>query len=103
MDLHEVKAFLERLNQENIMFDAHFYKKTSERPINEGLVRSFLSNIRKLEKIEYGKEGSNRFKLWFKMSTKYSLNIIVEIGTPKVLKVISAWNTNRKWQGKLQR
>jgi len=89
------------LNQDNITFDSHFYKRTGERSISEGMARSFLSQLNKLEKIEEGKGG--RFKLWFKMSRKYSLILIVEIiDTTKVLKVISAWNTDRKWQDKLK-
>lgn len=101
MELKEVRGFLERLQQEDIIFDSHFYKRSVERPINEGMIRSFLLKINKLEKIEQGKE-KDRFKLWFKMSRKYSLVLIVEIETTKVLKVISAWNTDRKWQDKLK-
>ena len=101
MELKEIKEFLEKLNQDNISFDSHFYKRSSERPINESLVRSFLSQTNKLEKIEQGKER-DRFKLWFKMSHKYSLVLIIEINTSKDLKVISAWNTDRKWQDKLK-
>ena len=66
------------------------------------MVRRFLFQINRLENIEQGK-GENRFKLWFKMSRKYSLVLIIEIETTKVLKVISAWNTDRKWQDKLKR
>ncbi len=101
MELKEVKRFLEKLNQDEIIIDNHFYKRSKERPINESIVRSFLSNINKLEKIENGKEN-NRFKLWFKMSGKYSLVIIIEVNPQKDLKIISAWNSNRKWQNKLQ-
>ena len=101
MELREVKGFLEKLNQDNIIFDSHFYKRTGERPINEGMVRSFLSQINKLEKIEQGKE-KDRFKLWFKMSRKYSLVLIIEVDLSKGLKVISAWSTDRKWQKKLK-
>ena len=101
MELKEVKSFLEKLNQDNIIFDPHFYKRTGERPINEGIVRSFLFQINKLEKIEQGK-GRDRFKLWFKMSRKYSLVLIIEVDLSKGLKVISAWNTDRKWQDKLK-
>ena len=101
MELKEVKKFLEILNQENISFDPHFYRRTRERPINESLVRSFLANIKKLEKIEKGKE-KDRFKLWFAMSRKYSLILIIEIHLSKNLKVISAWNSDRKWQKKLK-
>jgi len=67
MEIKEIREFLERLNQDNISFDNHFYKRTSERPISEGTIRGFLSQINKLEKIERGRE-ENRFKLWFKMS-----------------------------------
>ncbi len=104
MELNEVKSFLEELNQNDVLFDPHFYKRTKERPINESMIRSFLSQTNKLEKIERGKE-KDMFKLWFKMSKKYSLIIISEIIieiNPKGLKVISAWNSNRKWQNQLK-
>jgi len=100
MEVKKVRQFLETLSQDKISFDPHFYKRAKERPINEGIVRKFLSNINKLEKIEKGKK--DRFKLWFKMSRKYSLVLIVGIINRKGLKVISAWNTNRKWQEKLR-
>jgi hypothetical protein len=102
MELKEVKSFLEGLNQNNISFDSHFYKRSGERPVNEGMVRSFLSQPNKLEQIERGR-GDNRFKLWFKMSRRYSLVLIIEIELSKDLKVISAWNTDRKWQSQLRR
>ena len=101
MELKEIKGFLEKLGQDNIIFDSHFYKRSGERPVSESMIRSFLSQINKLEKIEQGK-GKNRFKLWFKMSRKYSLVLIVEISISKDLKVISAWNTDRKWQKQLK-
>jgi len=101
MELPEVREFLENLGQDDITFDPHFYKRSEERPINESMIRSFLSQINKLEKIELGRER-DRFKLWFKMSRKYSLVLIIEIEVSKGLKVISAWNTNRKWQDKLK-
>ena len=100
MELKEIRKFLEELNQENITFDPHFYNRIGERPINERMVRSFLSQPNKLEKIERGR--GERFKLWFKMSRKYSLVLIIEIDVSKGLKVISAWNTDRKWQDKLK-
>lgn len=100
MELKEVKRFLEGLNQDNVTFDPHFYKRVGERPINESMIRSFLSQSNKLEKIEQGK--GERFKLWFKMSRKYSLVLIIEVDLSKGLKVISAWNSNRKWQDKLK-
>lgn len=101
MESKEIKEFLNILNQNNIVFDSHFYKRSLDRPIDESRVRSFLSQIDKLDKIEKGKT-ENRFKLWFKMSRKYFLVLIVEVLVSKDLKVISAWNSNRKWQNKLK-
>ncbi len=101
MEVKDVRKFIENLNQDNISFISHFYKRTGERPINEGMVRSYLSEPGKLEKIERGKP-QDRFKLWFKMSRKYSLVLIIEITLSKGLKVVSAWNSNRKWQKKLK-
>ena len=101
MELKEVWEFLERLNRDDIIFDSHFYKRSRERPINESMIRSFLSQINRLERVEQGKD-KDRFKLWFKMSGKYSLVLIIEINLSKGLKVISAWNTDRKWQNKLK-
>ena len=77
MNLGEAKKYLERLNQDRISFDPHFYKRVGERPISEGMVRNFLSKVDKLERIEKGKR--ERIKLWFKMSSKYSLVLIIEI------------------------
>ena len=54
MGLKDVKEFLEKLSQNNITFDPHFYKRTGERAINESMIRSFLSQINKLEKEKTG-------------------------------------------------
>jgi len=102
MELKDVREFLEKINPEDISFDSHFYKRSGERPISESMIRSFISNLDKLEKIEFGKEKGNRFKVWFKMSRKYSLVLIIDIYHPKGLKVISAWNSDKKWQDKLK-
>ena len=101
MNIDEVKKLLESIKQDDIKFDPHFYKRSRERPVNEGMIRSFLSQLNKLERLEKGK-GDNRFKLWFKMSSKYSLVLIIEVTPSKGLKIISAWNTNKKWQKQLR-
>jgi hypothetical protein len=101
MDIGNVKKFLENLDENKISFDSHFYKRSRERPVNEGMARSFIFQLSKLEKVEQGK-AKDRFKLWFKMSRKYSLVLIVEIILSKGLKIISAWNSYRKWQKKLK-
>jgi len=101
MELKDIKNFLKELKQDDFSFDTHFYKRAKNRPVNEGMVRNFLSQIDKLEKIEHGK-SRDRFKLWFKMSNKYSLVLIIEVILSKSLKVISAWNSDKKWQKKLK-
>jgi len=101
MKLKDVRGFLENLDQDNVVFDTHFYRRCKERPIDEGMVRRFLVKVDRLEKIEEGNNG--RFKLWFKMSGKYSLVLVVEIFISKGLKVVSAWNSDKKWQKKLKR
>lgn len=102
MNLDEVKELLKSIKQDDIELDPHFYKRIRERPINEGLVRSLIVKFNKLERIEYGKEGSNRFKLWIKMSNRYDLVVIIEVLDSKGLKIISAWNTCRRWQKQLK-
>lgn len=37
------------------------------------------------------------------MSRKYSLVVIIEIDISKGLKVVSAWNSDKKWQNKLKK
>ncbi|MEK6952455.1 MAG: hypothetical protein AABX29_05555 [Nanoarchaeota archaeon] len=59
MKLNEVKKLLENLNQDDIIFDPHFYKRVGERLMNENMVRSFLSQLNRLEKIEQGKKDLN--------------------------------------------
>ncbi|MBU0907679.1 MAG: hypothetical protein KKE05_06000, partial [Nanoarchaeota archaeon] len=71
MEIKEVRKIIEGVDQNKVEFDRHFYRRLGERPINEGLVRSFLSKPEKIEKIERGKEGENRFKVWYTMSRKY--------------------------------
>lgn len=101
MVLKSFKKFLESVRQEDVLFDNHFYKRTKQRPINEGLVRKFLSLPEKIDKIERGK-GKYRFKVWYKMSRKYWLVLIIEFISGKKFKVISAWNSDRKWQSRLR-
>lgn len=96
MDIEEVKDFLVEIDLDEIVFDAHFYKRVRERPINEGMVRDFFSRIDKLEFIEEGNK-EDRFKLWFRMSRRYFLIVIIEV-ISKSLKVLSAWNTDRRWK-----
>lgn len=101
----KVKKFLEELKDENVHFKKHFYDKTKERPISEGLVRSSLKKTDKLLKVEEQpsrREGEEKYKLWLKLSNKYSVVIIAAI-SKKDLYIITSWNTDRKWQKAIQK
>ncbi len=104
-DFEKVKKFLEQVSDENIIFKDHFYDKVKERPITENLVREYLKKTDRLLKVEQQpsrKEGEDKYKLWIRLSNKYSLVIIVAI-SKKDLYIITAWNTNRKWQKAIQK
>ena len=78
----KIKKILEELKDENIHFKKHFYDKTKERPISEGLVKSSLKKTDKLLKVEEQpsrREGEEKYKLWIKLSNKYSLVVIAAI------------------------
>src|SRR3989338_724345 len=101
----KVRKFLEELKDENIHFKKHFYDKTKERPISEGLARSSLKKTDKLLKVEEQpsrREGEEKYKLWLKLSNKYSLVVVAAI-SGKDLYIITCWNTDRKWQKEIQK
>lgn len=101
----KVRKFLENINQEDIVFKKHFYDKIKERPISEELVREYLKKTDSLLKVEEQpskREGEEKYKLWIKLSNKYSLVVVVAI-SKKDLYIITSWNTDRKWQKSIQR
>ena len=101
----KVKKALEELKDENIHFKKHFYDKTKERPISEGMVKEYLKKTDRLLKVEEQPsraQGEEKYKLWIKLSNKYSLVVIVAI-LGKDLYIITSWNTDRKWQKEIQK
>lgn len=101
----KVKKFLEGLKEENIKFKSHFYEKILDRPISEDLVKDLLKRPEKLLNVEERpatREGEEKYKLWLKMSNKYSLVLIAAI-SKKDLYIITGWNTDRKWQKAIQK
>lgn len=105
MSLEKVKKFLNNLEEGNIHFKEHFYDKVRERPISEALVREYLKKTDRLLKVEEQpsrKEGEEKYKLWIKLSNKYSLVVIAAI-FKKDLYIITSWNTDRKWQKSIQK
>lgn len=102
---NKVKKFLEELKEENIKFKLHFYERVLDRPISEDFVKEYLKKTDRLLKVEEQptkREGEEKYKLWIKMSNKYSLVIIAAI-SKKDLNIITAWNTDRKWQKSIQK
>ena len=75
----KVKKFLEELKQENIKFKKHFYDKVKERPISEAMIREYVKKTDRLLKVEEQpsrRKGEEKYKLWFKLSNKYSLVVV---------------------------
>ena len=101
----KVKRFLEEVDDNNIIFKAHFYERSLERPISESLIRKKIKNTSKLltvEKRPARREGEKKYKIEIELSNKYSLILIIVIAQ-KNLYIITAWNTNRKWQKSIQK
>lgn len=101
----KIKKFLEGMRDENIHFKKHFYDKVKERPISDRLVINYLKKTDKLLKVDKQpsrRQGEEKYKLWIKLSNKYSLVVVVAI-SDKDLYIITSWNTNRKWQKSIQK
>ncbi len=102
-DFSNAKYLLEKTPKKNIRFKKHFYERTRTRPINEELVLKTLNNTNALlhaERQETENESEKKYKLWLKLSNRYSL-VVVGVFTKKYLYIITAWNTDRKWQRKI--
>jgi len=101
----KIKRFLDALEEKDIHFKEHFYDKVKERPISEELIREYIKKTDRLLKVEEQpsrREGEEKYKLWIRLSNKYSLVIITAI-SKKDLYIITGWNTDRKWQKSIQK
>lgn len=105
IDFAKIKSFLGKLREEDIKFKNHFYESITERPISEELVRQYLTKTERLLKVEEQPSrrlGECKYKLWIKLSNKYSL-VVVAVIAGKDLYIITAWNTDRIWQKEIQK
>lgn len=105
LSFERVKSFLEQVQKENIHFKEHFYDRVIERPISEELVLKYINQIDRLLKVEEQparRLGEDKFKIWIKLSNKYSLVVVIAI-SEKDLYIITGWNTDRKWQKSIQK
>jgi|SRR3989338_8549670 len=101
----KVKKFLQELDTEKIHFKKHFTERVRERPINQGMTLKLLKQTDKLLKVDEQSsinEGEEKYKLWLKLSHRYSLVLIVAI-REKDLYIITGWNTDTKWQKAIQK
>lgn len=97
--LEHIRRFLESLGDKNLRFKRHFHDRIAARPVTEGLVRDCLKKIDRLIKAERQpsrKPEEQKYKLWFKLSNRYSLVVIAVVAGAQ-LRVVTAWNTERKW------
>lgn len=104
-NLEKIKDFLKKLKEEDIKFKRHFYDKIKERPITEELIRGCLKKTDKLLNVEEQPSriaGEEKYKIWIKLSNKYSLIVVASI-LGKTLYIITSWNTDRKWQKQIRR
>ena|SRR3989344_9232691 len=97
-ELNHLRKLLE--NIETVKFSSHFFKKTKERPISEGLIKEKIKQTKTLLKAEEQHNQTKterKYKLWFKLSNKYDLVLICAFNK-KTLYIITGWNTDRKWK-----
>ena len=81
-DKEKIRKFLAELKEENIIFKRHFYERAGERPVSELLVRECLKKTDRLvntEGQETKQDGEQKYKLWFRLSNKYSLVLVAVI------------------------
>jgi hypothetical protein len=103
--MNNVEKFIARLEKiKKIVFKKHFYERAEERPISEYLVKEQIKKTQNILNVEEQKslKKEKKFKIWIKLSNKYSLVLIVSI-SKKTLYIITGWNTNRKWQKEIQK
>jgi len=104
-DLEDVRKFLSNFDLINLEFKKHFYDIIVQRPISDDLVKEIIKKPNTLLKAELQKAkkiGEKKYKLWFKLSNKYSL-VLIAVISKKNLYILTGWNTDRKWQKSIQR
>ncbi len=105
LSFERVRKFLAEVEREHIIFKQHFDERVQKRPINRGMAVSLLKQTDKLLKVEdepAKMEGEEKYKIWLKLSNRYSLVLIVAI-RQKDLYIITGWNTDTKWQQAIQK
>lgn len=97
-EYQKIKKKLEELKKDpesQIFFIDHALEQMEWRNINRGMVIFYLKTPNTLRRVD--KQEKQRYKLWFKLSSKYSLIPIVRFKRKNIY-VITVIKTNRKWQ-----
>jgi hypothetical protein len=101
----ELKKFLENIDREDINFKKHFYDKQEldRNYLSEELVIKSLKDTNNfLGFQDQSKNNVEQYRIGVKISEKYDLVAVFEI-KDKVLNIITAWKTSRKWQKAVQK
>ncbi|MBM3246990.1 hypothetical protein FJZ17_00390 [Candidatus Pacearchaeota archaeon] len=108
MDLLEwVQKKNKEYKPENIFLSPYCQKRILERGIEEDIIRSLLINNKDLlnvksEKATFEGKEEERFKLYYSLSSKYTL-VIIAVYMESVLKVINVIKTSKKMEKKWQK
>jgi hypothetical protein len=100
-DFEKIRKFIENIDEKNVIFTRHAYDRFSQRQMREGLVNSFLRTPDRLFLVERQSARGlweEKFRIWFKMSSRYSLVVVIVI-SEKDLYVLSCWPCDKKWTG----
>jgi len=97
--LTDIKRFLDNVDEKDVHFKPLFHASIAGRHLSEELVRAFMRKTGKLEFFLAQKArrvGEDKYKLWFKMSSKYAL-VVVAVFSGKDLYIVNAWIEDRRW------
>ncbi|MFA7708175.1 MAG: hypothetical protein WCX73_04450 [Candidatus Pacearchaeota archaeon] len=105
--LGEMKNILDKYNMSDIHISPHYisYINEGKRDISEDEIKKFISN-KKSYFVEKQINGWIRFKMVYEISNKYDLVIVVKEdinNDRKILKVVSAYKTNKKLKEKWEK
>ena len=96
----ELKKFLQEIESEEIKFTSHFYDKQAEdrKYLSEELITKSLKDTQNfLGFQDQSRDNKEKYRIGIKLSGKYDLVVVCE-AKDKVLNIITAWKTNRRWQ-----
>ena len=99
--VEKMKEILGKYGKEDIKISTHYieYLEKGKREINKEEIVEFLLQ-REFYFVEKQINSWTRYKIVYELSSKYDLVIVVKEEKQKILKVVSAYKTNRKLKEK---